>query len=476
MSAPNLPVELLCDILQILVNECEFWYEPTTKLLTLAAVSKTWKPVVEELALRHVEVEIGNLELARDGMAARRAKMREQANANYVPNAWHINPLPSDEDLKVSQRYTEGVIASASVPAYTCSLDINLHMRDEKEVCATALHTLAALCARFSTAGDALDLEESQPAPSRKLQSVYVRLYQEKSLVEERHFRRALQSLAHLGSLRFLGLQIINEGEVLAVDGEGAVASITTNAGQASRQIRATEVDLFYSSGFFGRSLNPGDGPFWAAIDPSVLKELSFGATTRLPPFDWFSRCQILQELHIEYSMHEDVASTAAALFDLLPRLRQLHHLTLGRCEITINRLQNSLVLAGGPMGVLHRYPSPYSLTTFLNSLSSSVVSANLHHTHFELPADFSSVPVSEELELAIRTRPHGCLPFVRCSGRSEAAIPECMPRLARRCGRSGVVDARGRIGALPKRSQSAGLEIDFPFVRSSRHLVRYVS
>ena len=122
MPALHLPVELVRDILQILVDEYEWRDEPTTTLLALATVSKTWKPIVEELALRHVEVDIGDFQLAGHDMDEARAEMQEKAMAEYGddyydPFAWQNNPLPSDEALKASKEYTEGLIALASSPA-----------------------------------------------------------------------------------------------------------------------------------------------------------------------------------------------------------------------------------------------------------------------------------------------------------------------------------------------------------------------
>lgn len=433
MPAPRLPVELVRDILNILVDEYEWRDEPTTKLLALATVSKTWKPLVQELALRHVEVDIGDFQLAGHDMDEARAEMREKVTAeyggDYDPYAWQNDPLPSNENLKASQTYTNGLIALASLPRYVRSLDIKLHMRHKKDLCRTALDTFAALCHRFiTTTGDASNLQESQPAPIRSLERVQVQIYQEEWVVEEQRLRRALQCLANLGPLQFFGLQFINEGQIILSDEDGKEDAAV--ARQTSRQIKASKVDLCYSFTDFGGPETPGDGLFWEALDPSVLKELRFGDTTRLPSLDWWTRCQILQKLHIEYERHDAVISTASDLLDAVPRLRQLRRLTLACSEIFKNMMESAAILTRR-VPELRRFPSPYPLSAFLNSLSSSVVSADLHHTHFEMPADFPSVPVSNKLKLAIRTRPHARIWYAAPEGQKPPYLSARLVLLA---------------------------------------------
>lgn len=305
---------------------------------------------------------------------------------------------------------------------------MKLHMRHEKQLCTTALDTLAALCDRFSTTEDASNLEEVQPPPNRSLERVQVQIYQEEWVVEEERLRRALQCLANLGPLQFFGLHFVNPGQTILSDEDGK--EDPTIARQTFRQIKATKVDLTYSFTDFGGPDHPGDGLFWEAIDPSVLRELRFSDTTRLPPPDWFGRCQILQKLHIEYRGHDAVISTAAALLDALPRLRQLRRLTLACSEIFKNMMESAAILTRR-VPELRRFASPYPLTTFLTSLSSSVVSVNLHHTHFEMPADFPSVPVSEELESAIRTRPHARIWYAAPEGQKPPYLSARLVLLA---------------------------------------------
>ncbi|GAA5991692.1 hypothetical protein JCM10908_001094 [Rhodotorula pacifica] len=64
MAGPQLPIELVRDILELAVRQHKRAYGPTTQLLKLATSSKAWKPIIEELALRHVEIDIGAFQAA----------------------------------------------------------------------------------------------------------------------------------------------------------------------------------------------------------------------------------------------------------------------------------------------------------------------------------------------------------------------------------------------------------------------------
>ncbi|GAA5964767.1 hypothetical protein JCM8115_005726 [Rhodotorula mucilaginosa] len=315
MPAPHLPVELVRDILQVLIDEHKWRDEPTTKLLALATVSKTWKPIVEELALRHVEVDIGGFKLAEDEVAVR---SNSKASDDVSSSPQNASAAGDDEDFKASQRYTEGLIA-------------------------------LPLCARFcstKTTDDASDSDEYQPVRECELERVQVRIYQEVWFLQEWRVRHALHCLIKLGSLRVFGLRFYKEASSTAVDEEGEDPETAKIERDAAQQLKATKVDLSYAFDWWDGIDRPGDVLFWTLIDSRALTELEFGNITRLPPFDGWTQCEMLEKLQIEYSAHENVVSTAASLLNILPELRQLRQLRLKCSELELNLMEDALLSA----------------------------------------------------------------------------------------------------------------------------------
>ncbi|KAG0656680.1 hypothetical protein C6P46_006982 [Rhodotorula mucilaginosa] len=389
MPAPHLPVELVRDILQVLIDEHKWRDEPTTKLLALATVSKTWKPIVEELALRHVEVDIGGFKLAEDEVAVR---SNSKASDDVSSSPQNASAAGDDEDFKASQRYTEGLIALRSLPRRTTD--------------------------------DASDSDEYQPVRECELERVQVRIYQEVWFLQEWRVRHALHCLIKLGSLRVFGLRFYKEASSTAVDEEGEDPETAKIERDAAQQLKATKVDLSYAFDWWDGIDRPGDVLFWTLIDSRALTELEFGNITRLPPFDGWTQCEMLEKLQIEYSAHENVVSTAASLLNILPELRQLRQLRLKCSELELNLMEDALLSAHLGSQV-RRFPSPYSLSTFLEKLPRTTVLTILRHTHFEIPIDFPSISVSEEsnsLRSVFDAQPQAFVSVAAPAGFSPAA------------------------------------------------------
>lgn len=299
--------------------------------------------------------------------------------------------------------------------------------RHDAQLYARALDTLAALCARFcstKTTDDASDSDEYQPVRECELERVQVRIYQEVWFLQEWRVRHALHCLIKLGSLRVFGLRFYKEASSTAVDEEGEDPETAKIERDAAQQLKATKVDLSYAFDWWDGIDRPGDVLFWTLIDSRALTELEFGNITRLPPFDGWTQCEMLEKLQIEYSAHENVVSTAASLLNILPELRQLRQLRLKCSELELNLMEDALLSAHLGSQV-RRFPSPYSLSTFLEKLPRTTVLTILRHTHFEIPIDFPSISVSEEsnsLRSVFDAQPQAFVSVAAPAGFSPAA------------------------------------------------------
>ncbi|GAA5993486.1 hypothetical protein JCM10908_000611 [Rhodotorula pacifica] len=417
MPAPQLPIELVRYILGIIVARYEWEGESATPLITFATVSKAWKPVVEELALHHVEVDIGGFELCGSEMRAGEAEMAEKSGVlDYVSAYPRDDTQEAHEYLEATQRRTAGLIACDTFVRNVQNLDIRMRMRHEKQPCSAGLDALANLCQRLashraaSASAEQLSRDASEGAEQRMLDRVQISIYQEEWVVQEWAFRKAIKCLAMLGPLDFLSVRYTNEGDVIMSmnedEGSSPNEATSTNLAQDPTRLEIKELELNFPFVDIGGSAEACEIVLVKTISRFTLQDLTYKNMAHLPPPAWGRDCKNLKKLQLDYSRHRHVLETAESLLAVLPMLSGLLELRIECQEIVENELQNLCLFVQTP-NTLRRFPSPYSLSAFLKSLPASISSVLLWHTHFQATPELPELKITPDLKAAFEEKPH---------------------------------------------------------------------
>ncbi|POY72120.1 hypothetical protein BMF94_4852 [Rhodotorula taiwanensis] len=298
MPSPSLPASVIRCILDRFDAECEGEYARIHKILTISRVCKAWKPVAEQVAFRHVDMQVGD-----DRPFSKRLQLHLWTTSAH---ASHLREL--DVDVILSSDSQQRRIALASFASLLVSLSAYRDLSSNKA------HGLDSLSTTFTFDGAAVNLAE--------LRVVSTAL-------------RAFESLRHL--------QV--RADVVEPDAEFEDAGIDVMERAMEERLESSEdgfleVDSLQigNETAFGDEEEPEISFAFArsSVQLTALKRLLLLNVTRIDLPSWWDRLNRLEELEITPTTYSASRAVLEALLPILPRLTSLKRFYLTSLKLLL--------------------------------------------------------------------------------------------------------------------------------------------